>query len=167
MKISEKIDFDFAVPVTAGIDIEMSPTELLEHSFIAERKDDGKLSRLEFLSEFIFDFTTYNNEMSELFASKALDVCAALNDRGTFEYIKDADNYRWFLIMVNMPFFANRLDWGTSINGAWWKYEDQTLKSTGIWCGDEQALSVMFTSDEWQSFIAALIAFVKVGVTPE
>lgn len=134
--------------------------ELLENSYQVTREfQDEKLSRLEFLADYIFDFTTYDTEMGELFARKAIEVCAAVNEGKTFDYIKDADNYRWFLLMVNMPFFAGRLEWGTSVRGAWWDYDAQTLESCGIWRGKEQAPSMQFTREEWMRFIAALVEF--------
>lgn len=137
--------------------------EMLEHSYKeSQRGDSSPLSRLHYLSDYIFDFTTYDSAMSELFASKALEVCKAISDKATFDYIKDADGYRWYLLMVNMPFFAGRLEWGTSIRGAWWIPEDHyTLESCGIWRGDEQCTSLTFTADEWESFIAAMIDFAK------
>lgn len=134
--------------------------ELLENSYSATREfQDGELSRLEFLADYIFDFTTYDTAMGELFARKAVEVCAAINDGKTFDYIEDADNYRWFLLMVNMPFFAQRLEWGTSVRGAWWDYGAQTLESSGMWRGKEQAVSMQFTREEWMRFIAALVEF--------
>ncbi len=133
---------------------------LLEHSF--ELRLDSDASRLVFLAECVFGFTTYDDEMSELFATKAMEVCEAVSSTGTLgtlQYIKDPDNYRWYLLMVNMPFFAGRLDWGTSIRGPWWAHDDQTLESYGIFQGNEQVLEMTFTRAEWMHFIAALIAF--------
>lgn len=135
--------------------------EMLEHSFLITKGEVDGISRLEFLSDFVFDFTTYDSGMGEVFASKALEACAAISDRKTFDYIKDQDNYRWFLLMVNMPFFVGRLEWGTSIRGAWWVHEDQTLESSGLWEGNEQALSMTFTRDAWADFVAALLEFAE------
>ena len=56
-------------------------------------------SRLEFLSEYVFNFTTYDSAMGEGFAIKALEVCDSITSRTTFEYIKDEGNYMWFLLM--------------------------------------------------------------------
>ena len=138
-----------------------SEIELLEHSFRIALDDDPTMSRLEFLAELIFDFTTYDLDAAELFASKALEVCSALSERKTFEYIEEPENYRWFLIMVNMPFFAGRLNWGTSIRGAWWDHDSQVLENSGLWEGDKQVLSMRFTPDEWLRFVAAMIEFAK------
>jgi hypothetical protein len=134
--------------------------ELLEQSYeIALGDECPPRSRHDFLGEHIFDFTTYDGDMSELFARKALEVCVAITDGQTFDYITDADNYRWFLLMVNMPFFVGRLEWGTSIRGAWWVHEDQNLESCGLWCDGEQVLSLKFSRTEWVAFVAALAQF--------
>ena len=117
-------------------------------------------SRLEYLSRNIFNFTTYDTSIDELFAVKAIEVCCAINARTTFEYIKDAENYKWYLLMCNMPFFANRLEWGTSVRGAWWN--DSKFQSYGLWNGLEQmAEPIKFTSDEWKLFINAVIEFAR------
>lgn len=117
-------------------------------------------SRLEYLSDYVFDLTTYDGEMSELFARKALEVCAAVSDATTFDYITDPEQYRWFLLMVNMPFFASRLDWGTSIRGAWWGNEDTEFSSCGLWNNTEQMADTMtMNSHQWREFIAAVRAF--------
>jgi hypothetical protein len=142
--------------------------ELLEHSFNLTRGFGGghEMSRLEFLAEYVFDFTTYDTEMGELFARKALEVCAAINDGKTFDYIKDADNYRWYLLMVNMPFFAGRLEWGTSVRGAWWDHGAQKLESCGLWREGEQVLSMEFPRSEWARFVAALVEFPATASSP-
>lgn len=94
-----------------------------------------------------------------MFARKALEVCAAVNDSRTFDYIKDADNYRWYLLMVNMPFFNGRLEWGTSVRGAWWDHSAQKLESCGLWRDSQQVLSLEFQPSEWRRFVAALVEF--------
>jgi hypothetical protein len=123
-------------------------------------RGQGRTSRLEYLSDHIFNFATYDGEMSELLARKALEVCAAVSGGKTFDYIKDPEQYRWYLVMCNMPFFAERLEWGTSIRGAWWDYGDTEFSSCGLWDGGEQFADTMtFTSDQWREFIAAVLAF--------
>ena len=82
------------------------------------RNISAPISRLAYLSEYIFKFTTYETTYSELFAKKALEVCAAINDRKTFDYINNPEGHLWFLLMCNMPFFRSKLDWGTSIRAA-------------------------------------------------
>lgn len=142
----------------------MNYLKLLENSYnkVSEvLEGNAPESRLEYLSDYIFQFTTYDGEMSELFAAKAIEVCEAINNRTTFEYIKEPNNYRWYLLMCNMPFFADKLDWGTSIRGAWW-YSDIDkpidLHSWGLWL-DEQTELAEFTAEEWKEFIEAIIEF--------
>lgn len=137
---------------------------MLEEGFVQTSAFGGceSASRLEYLSDHIFDFTTYDGEMAELFAAKALEVCAAISAGKTFEYIKDAEQYRWYLVMCNMPFFADRLEWGTSIRGAWWQYEDTVFSSCGLWVGSEQlAETITFTAGQWRNFIDAVLAFAR------
>lgn len=138
----------------------------LEHSYNMACADDHELSRLEFLATHIFKFTTYATEYSERFAAKALEVCAAISAGKTFGYIADESNHQWYLLMVNMPFFEARLNWGTSIRGAWWAEEDFELSSCGLWDGDCQSLDIRLTREEWLTFIADLIAFAKKDTAP-
>ena len=145
---------------------------LLEHSYkvAAETFECAPESRLEYIGDHIFDFTTYDGEMSVLFARKAVEVCNAINNSLTFDYIKDSDNYRWYLLMCNMPFFAERLSWGTSIRGAWWSGRPGKkieFDSCGLWIGDEQLIDTLkFSGDEWGRFIAAVIEFAADEMKP-
>jgi hypothetical protein len=129
------------------------------------------VGRLEYLSDYIFDFTTYDGEMAELFASKALEVCSAISDSTTFEYIKDTEQYRWYLVMVNMPFFADKLEWGTSVRGAWWAEPPHgriKFDSCGLWLDGRQLYEPMeFTTDQWREFIAAVLAFGAAEAFPQ
>jgi hypothetical protein len=141
--------------------------ELLEHSLQMQRQFDCPArSRLEYLAESIFDFTTYDSEMAELFGSKALEVCQAISQRSTFDYIKEPADYVWFLTMCNLPFFAKRISWGTSIRGAFWDcYPKQAyfITSCGLWRGDEQILELAVASNEWSDFVKAMIDFAEQG----
>jgi hypothetical protein len=135
---------------------------MLTFSLEVEKAYYGDRSALEFLSEHIFDFTTYDSAMSELFACKALEVASAISDRTTFEYIKDGERHQWFLIMCNMPFFYPKLEWGTSIRGAWWDSRNPVeISSCGLWIGDEQVLTLTLNAEEWNDFIKAMIEFAE------
>ena len=120
-------------------------------------------TRLEFLSDHIFEFTTYDSEIAEEFARKALEVCRAINERRTYEYIRDPASYRWFLLMCNMPFFSERLSWGASVRGAWWDTPPHKkvieFGSCGLFLGGEQITDLTLTVDQWHEFIAAVLAF--------
>jgi hypothetical protein len=138
---------------------------LLEHSFNTEKLygECPADSHLEFLSENVFNFTTYDAGMSELFGSKAVEVCLAITQKTTFEYLKDEENHRWFLLMCNMPFFSHRIDWGTSIRGAWWqpnKGLSMELDTYSLWVGDEPLNEpLIFNPTEWEAFMLAVGEF--------
>lgn len=135
--------------------------QLLEHSYAQEciSASSRPASRLEYLADHIFSFTTYEQEMSEMFAARALLVCDAITCGKTFEYIAEDEDRMWFLLMCNMPFFKERLDWGGSIRGAWWDHEDQELFTVGLWVGEEQLTTWKFTEEEWEQFVQALVVF--------
>ena len=120
-------------------------------------------SRLEYLSDHIFEFTTYDSEKAEHFAVMALEVCQAIQQGKTFEYIKDPARYMTFLLMVNMPFFSRRLNWGTSVRGAWWdtsRPNATEFDTCGLWMGERQLTEPLkFSTDAWREFIDALLAF--------
>lgn len=146
----------------------MDYKKLLEHSHkvAADTFDCPPESRLEYLGDHIFNFTTYDGEMSVLFAHKAVEVCASINNGTTFEYITYPENYKWFLLMCNIPFLAKRLEWGTSIRGAFWGAQIE-FQSCGLWAGDEQLHQAMqFSREEWERFIAAVIDFAAPEMKP-
>lgn len=76
-------------------------------------------SKLAFLGSDIFDFTTYDGAMDELLAKKMIEVIDCILNRKTFDYQNDDANYINYITMVNMPFMKDKIEWGTSIRGAW------------------------------------------------
>jgi hypothetical protein len=137
----------------------MDYLKLLEESFEIEGG-----SRLEFLSDYIFDFTTYDSEIATFFVGKALEICGAITKKETFEYIKNEENYKWYIAMCNMPFFVLKLEWGTSVRGAWWNiYGDDIfeIQSCGLWKGNKQLLSLKLNEQNWLLFLEALAVFAK------
>lgn len=149
---------------------------LLEESFAKHAEDqldepDG--SRLVFLGDEIFNFTTYDTGMTEFFARKAVEVCNAINTFTTFKYQDESpENYQWFLVMCNMPFFVDKLNWGTSIRGAWWDLADlikgmYKLETCGLWQGDEQIAPVFESDEEWTKFMQAVVEFAAPEMKPE
>ena len=81
---------------------------LLENSYKAYQNTMSATvpNRLGYLSECVFNFVTYDDEMGLLFASKALEVCKAINGSSTHDYIcKSSENYTWYITMCNIQFF--------------------------------------------------------------
>lgn len=144
----------------------MDYAHLLEHSYKVETEDhhSPESSRLEYLADNLFDFTTYDSEMSSIFAAKAVEVCEAITTRKSLEYIEKSDeHYQWFLLMCNMPFFASRIEWGTSIRGAWW--EPKPVESCGFWDQQSQILKLSFSKEEWVRFMHAVAEFARPEMT--
>jgi len=142
----------------------MDYLELLERSYKIEQEDKTDLTRYEYLSEWIFDFTTYDGVVSDIWGKKALEVCWAITDSATFSYQKKSDhNYMWYLIMCNMPFFMDKLEWGSSVRGAWWDlYGDNTFEivSCGLYDSTrKQILKLKFDGSQWTEFIHATRRF--------
>lgn len=141
----------------------MDYLKLLEHSFSVEKLNERKMTRLQYLSEHIFHFITYDVNMDALFVTKAIEVCEAISNGKTYDYIKDRDNYRWYLLMCNMQFFLTKISWGSSISGAFWcalienKIE---ITSCALWDGDVQIEELQLSLFcEWEQFISAVAKF--------
>lgn len=138
--------------------------DMLNHSYakILEWRE-GIDTRAEYLAAHIFHFTTYDGDLDELFVRRAVEVCEAIGNRTTFDYIRESDNnYQWYIAMCHMPFFAERLEWGTSIRGAWWDHKDMVLDSCGLYDGERQITEELHLArEEWLEFIEAVVAFYK------
>jgi len=86
----------------------------------SEEFNDFKYSsKYEFLGNNVFNFVTYDGEFDIILARSMIEVIEVIIEDKNFEYIKNRDNYLNYIIMINMPFLYNMLDWGTSIRGAW------------------------------------------------
>ncbi len=98
----------------------MNYKQTLEESYQVQLKREcPSENRIAYLGSTIFEFTTYDDEMDETLAKGMIEVCQVILDKETFEYIKDKQQYMKYIIMVNMPFLAEKIDWGGSVRGAW------------------------------------------------
>lgn len=135
---------------------------LAESHRLVQERDGQPRSRLEFLADHVFDFTTYDTAMSERFATRAVEVARAITEARTLAYTATSDgHYEWYLLMANMPFFAGRLDWGTSIRGAWWRHCQHELESCGLYLNGQQVGNLYFSSADWVSFMMAVACFAE------
>lgn len=145
----------------------MDYLKLLEDGEAFQNRDDGARpgDRLRYLSDYIFDFFVDSDEMKVLFATKALEVCAAIKGGFVENYISNPDNRRWFLSLANTPFFLFKFYWTTDITEARWDgtQEGIQLETIGM-CEHEDASwisTITFTVEEWEKFIDAMIEFVN------
>lgn len=142
--------------------LETSYAYMQRESFFPNR------TRLEYLSEEIFDFTTYATMPAEHLAVRALEVVEAITDRTTFVYIRRSDAHHvWYIVMCNLPFFKERINWGTSIRGAWWDhYKELEYTSCGLFDNDGNQIyasePMTFEEGEWEQFMRATLAFAAV-----
>lgn len=141
----------------------MSYLEQLEYNYAeSEKMNEYSNSKLEWLGEFLFDFIAYDPEITELFSKKMIEVCQVITDRKTFEYQENEDNYLWYMIMVNMSFLQNKLNWGTSIRGAWWGIYDSFVVPHGILSFDyNHSDTTIHGLENWNNFINSLSVFTQ------
>lgn len=134
---------------------------LLEHSYLQWSEFDSDLARCDYIAEYVMGLSLYCSEMSDLFASRACEVAKAINNNATFDYIEDSENHQWFLVMLNYPFFSERINWGTSIRAAFWTYDAISLEGLNFFDGEDQISGqITFNRKEWESFIDAMCVFV-------
>jgi len=113
-------------------------------------------NKLEFVGSFVFDFTTYDGgegSTLESLTKDMLEVLKVIYEKRNFEYIKEDKANLRYMTMVNMPFLKDKIEWGTSIRGAWL---DEFNKKIEIDCG-----RIMITEKEFVQFIEQLFIWLK------
>lgn len=128
--------------------------EILNDSY---ERDELSDSRLDYLGDTLFEFITYEDEYSELFATKALEVWDAISSKTTFDFIDDPENRKWFLLMCNMPFFAKRINWGSSVRAAFWDLSPSVDRPAVFW---ELPKDTFNTEESWEELRLAVHAFI-------
>lgn len=138
----------------------MDYLELLEKSYKAGLSCEDHSSVDGFLAN-LFGLTLYDESADELFVRKYVEVVDAITENTTFEYIKDQDNYMWYLIVVNSMFLKGRTDWGASIRGAWWDSKQPPLVCflrDSNWHVIEE---LEFVGNTWKKFVKAVVEFYR------
>ncbi len=146
----------------------MDYLELLKESYEEEKEMDNDLGPYEYLSDHVFGFTTCDGEAANRMGEVALSVCLAITDGTTFDYIENKVNYANYLNCVNLVFFMGKLEWGTSIRGAWWDLhgnKEFELNSFGLHKDGEQVLNIKFNEKEWGLFVYAMRDFINLVKT--
>lgn len=120
----------------------------------------------------IFDLTTYDRGLDEIFVKDILEVCKVILEKRNYEYIEDEKNYLKYILVCQVLNKFNWLNWGTSIRGAWfevdvyrdWVSKEATIRSRDIldeleWFSDKEYKieKVPFTVDN----LKALIKFME------
>jgi hypothetical protein len=111
-------------------------------------------SKMEFVGNHIFDFTTYDSELDAKFAMRMFEVLIAIYTGTTFEYHgQSEEKYENYILMCNMPFLDGRLEWGTSIRGAWIDKYPRTM--------EYEINMEKLPARDFKEFIGALIKWVN------
>lgn len=116
-------------------------------------------TRKTFLSELIFEFDTEDSEVDEWLVDKALEVATVISRQTNYDYIKASPkNYKWYILMLNMPFFNTFTEYGISIRSAQWEHA-MILYTTGLYIKDKAVSKMEFNQKEWIQFIEAMCDF--------
>ncbi len=130
-------------------------TDQLERSYkIYCESSEVKPTKLQFAGDELFEFTTYDSGIDGLFASKMTEVIEVLINHKNFEYIQSKEKYINYLLMVNMPFLTNKIEWGTSIRGAW--IDDVDFSETVYQIGN-----IEVKKEDIKVFLTDLINWIK------
>lgn len=81
----------------------------------------GDYSKYEWAASDIFDLVTYDAGLDENFVKKILEVCGAILNNETFDYIRDEKQYTDYIIVCQLLDKFDWINWGTSIRGAWFE----------------------------------------------
>ncbi len=141
----------------------MDYLKLLKESYIKAKLEDDTLTPHEFLGACVFEFTTYDGGISDKMSRIALPICLAITERTTFDFIEDEDNYLNYITYANTDFFSQKLEWGTSIRGAWWDLNCNRafeLDGDDLYLDGERMLNLKFNNDDWDLFVYAMRDFV-------
>ena len=106
----------------------MNYKEQLQARYESEKEHQDSFSIVEFISGSVFNFTTYDENVDLILCKKMFKVLECILHRDTFNYIdSNEDSYLNYITMVNMPFLTGRLNWGTSIRGAWFDSDEYII----------------------------------------
>lgn len=137
--------------------------DMLTESHIENDRNNGqKTSREEYILCEIFDVAAYSSDVATILARAACEIACALSDRTTFMYISPGSTSEAnYTSVLHWPFFAERVDWGTSIRGAFWRFSETRLDSCGLYKNGEQLIHLEFSRSEWDDFIKACSLYVN------
>ena len=102
--------------------------EYIERYDIKEYKN----IKYRFLASIVFEITTYDTSLSAEFGRDILEVMEIISKRSSFEYIRNKEDYRKFIIVVNILNQYGWIEWGTSIRGCWFDNYAEPIINTSM-----------------------------------
>lgn len=133
-----------------------------EIMFIQGNRDDYineygiKNIKLSFLTD-IFGVVTYDSGLDIKFGSDILEVMEVIAKRDNFEYIKNVKNYIKFILVANIFYSYDWIEWGSSIRGCWFSPYNQHNISNGL---DYYGMSEIILDDD-NKYIIECIEYFK------
>ena len=126
---------------------------------------EDKWSKYTWAARSVFDLTTYDPALDEMFVKDILEVCKVILNRENYEYIKDEKNYIKYILVCQILEKFNWLGWGTSIRTAWFNFDSDSerILEELTWCDYDEKYTphsidpVLPTEEN----IKALIEFVE------
>ena len=73
----------------------------------------------------VFELTTYDRDLDEMFVKKIIEVCKVILENRAFDYIRDESNYVDYILVCQLLEHFHWIEWGTSIRGAWFEESHQ------------------------------------------
>lgn len=128
------------------------------NAFMFHSEDNYEdLTKLEWLSSQIFEFTCYDGEIIPYLAQKMVEVLEVIVEKKQNEYLESLDNLRNYYLMINMPFLKDKLEWGVSVESAWFDQDERFNSAYKLYC---ERLSVPIIN--FGDFITQLISWSKI-----
>lgn len=93
----------------------MDYLELIKKEYSTRFHDYNKY---DFLNE-LFNFAVYEADIEKQMVKDMIEVLRAILNGETYEYIKSPSRQKKYIHMVNTPFLYDKINWGTSVRGAW------------------------------------------------
>lgn len=114
-------------------------------------------SKYEWAASNIFELSTYDGALDELFVKKIVEVCKVIINGATYEYIRNGENYIAYILVCQLLNSLQWIEWGTSIRGAWFLAELESKPILKYYVHGEGYKEIPFTIDN----LKALIEFIE------
>jgi hypothetical protein len=117
--------------------------------------NDIKVNKATYLAEEFFDFTTYSDQISEKMGMTALGICKIISENSVNKFCELSEaHHEAYLMMINMPFFVDKINWGVSIRHPFWDFEN--FKTSVI-----TDKTIIITLRNWNILIKAMTDWVS------
>ena len=119
------------------------------------------LSKRDFLNEALFGYTTKSEVDDRIFLRRSLLAVEAITERT--QTLLGSEDLAWFDDFCALPFFCERLDWGSDKRKAWWGTKTGApitfeIKNPPSHCAASNEVHYLSAS-VWKEFMRALLRF--------